>query len=294
MNASAYENATTPPSRDAGLLLRLRAGEEAAYQELVRANAGRMLAVARRMLRCDSDAEDAVQEAFTQAYHALPRFEGHALLSTWLHRIVVNACLIRLRKRKRRGERSLEELMPQFQEDGHRLDVGEPWPHDALAQLEAREVRAAVRKAIDSLPERHRCVLMLRDIEGLPSEEVAERLGIRADAVKMKTAPGASGASHPARPAAGRARSTVRQYITCRELIEFLDRYVDGELPAPMAAKFEEHLEVCAACVEYLHSYRETIRLASEAWSDDEIAIEDVPSELIDAILAVRERASTS
>jgi anti-sigma factor RsiW len=83
----------------------------------------------------------------------------------------------------------------------------------------------------------------------------------------------------------------VRQYISCRELIDFLDRYVDGELPAPTTAKFEEHLEVCAACVEYLHSYRETIRLAGEAWNDEEIAIEDVPSQLIDAILAVRERA---
>ncbi len=186
MNATAYENVTASASADADLLLRLRAGEEAAYRELVRANAGRMLAVARRMLRCESEAEDAVQEAFTQAYHALPRFEGHALLSTWLHRIVVNACLIRLRKRKRRGEKSLEELLPRFSEDGHREGVGEPWPHDALAQLEAREVRAAVRKAIDSLPERHRCVLLLRDIEELSSEEVAERLGIRADAVKMR------------------------------------------------------------------------------------------------------------
>jgi anti-sigma factor RsiW len=83
----------------------------------------------------------------------------------------------------------------------------------------------------------------------------------------------------------------VRQYISCRELIDFLDRYVDGELPAPTTAKFEEHLEVCTACVEYLHSYRETIRLARSAWNDEEIAIEDVPSQLIDAILAVRERA---
>jgi len=186
MDTATYDDTTTRAERDAGLLARLRSGEERAYQEWVGENAGRMLAVARRLLRCESDAEDAVQEAFTQAYHALPRFEGHALLSTWLHRIVVNACLIRLRKRKRRGEKSIEELLPRFQGDGHRMDVGEPWPADALAELEAREVRAAVRKAVDSLPERHRCVLLLRDIEGLSSEEVGERLGIRADAVKMR------------------------------------------------------------------------------------------------------------
>jgi hypothetical protein len=60
-------------------------------------------------------------------------------------------------------------------------------------------------------------------------------------------------------------------------------------LPAPTVLKFEEHLEVCVACVEYLHSYRETIRLAGEAW-DDQIAIDDVPPQLIDAILAARTR----
>jgi anti-sigma factor RsiW len=86
----------------------------------------------------------------------------------------------------------------------------------------------------------------------------------------------------------------VSRYISCRELIDFLDRYVDGELPAPMKVKFEEHLEVCEACVEYLHSYRETIRLAADAWQDEDLAIEDVPRELIAAILAVRDRAPTS
>jgi anti-sigma factor RsiW len=86
----------------------------------------------------------------------------------------------------------------------------------------------------------------------------------------------------------------VSRYISCQELIDFLDRYVDDELPAPTRVKFEEHLEVCEACVEYLHSYRETIRLAAEAWRDDELAIDDVPSQLIDAILAVRDRVPTS
>jgi anti-sigma factor RsiW len=86
----------------------------------------------------------------------------------------------------------------------------------------------------------------------------------------------------------------VRRTITCRELIDFLDRYVDDELSRPMKAKFEEHLEVCTACVEYLHSYRETIRLAADAWQDEDLAIEDVPTQLIDAILAVRDRAPTS
>lgn len=188
MDASLSSAPTAAPVAlpDAELLARLRAGDEAAYAEWMHGTAGRMLAVARRILRNEDDAEDAVQEAFTQAYRALPRFEGHALLSTWLHRIVVNACLIRLRKRRRHGERSLEELLPRFQEDGHRLEVTDPWPRDPLAELEAKDVRAGVREAIDRLPESHRCVLLLRDIEGRSGEETAERLGIRPDAVKMR------------------------------------------------------------------------------------------------------------
>jgi RNA polymerase sigma-70 factor, ECF subfamily len=183
---SSTPTAALALSLDAALLARLRTGDDAAYAEWVRANSGRMLAVARRMLRNEDEAEDAVQEAFTQAYRALPRFEGHALLSTWLHRIVVNACLIRLRRRRRHGELSLEDLLPRFSEDGHRLDVADPWPSDPLAELEAKDVRTAVRAAIDRLPERHRCVLLLRDIEGRSGEETAECLGIRPDAVKMR------------------------------------------------------------------------------------------------------------
>ena len=79
----------------------------------------------------------------------------------------------------------------------------------------------------------------------------------------------------------------------CRELIDFLDRYIDGALPAPVAARFEEHLAVCEACVEYLHSYRETIRLAGDAWCDDD-ALDAVPPELIAAILAARSADPTA
>ena len=81
--------------QDAKLLEALKRGDERAFAELVRANTGRMLAVARRILKSDDEAHDATQEAFLQAFRAMDRFEGDALLSTWLHRITVNACLMR-------------------------------------------------------------------------------------------------------------------------------------------------------------------------------------------------------
>jgi RNA polymerase sigma-70 factor (ECF subfamily) len=177
---------TEPTSDEQDLVARLRAGDEAAFDMLVRTHAGRLLAVARRMLRAEEDARDAVQEAFLQAFRAIGRFEGGARLSTWLHRIVVNACLMRLRTRSRKPEQPIEELLPRFYEDGHRIDPGSPWRSEGIDPVEQRQVAALVRDAIDRLPDLYRNVLLLRDIEGLDTEETARLLDVKADTVKVR------------------------------------------------------------------------------------------------------------
>ena len=175
-----------PAPDEQALLARLRAGDEAAYDALVRTHAGRLLAVARRMLRVEEDARDALQEAFLQAFKGIERFEGGARISTWLHRIVVNACLMRLRTRSRKPEQPIEELLPRFYEDGHRIDPGPPWRSEGVDPVEQREVATLVRGAIDRLPEIFRNVLLLRDIEGLDTEETARLLDVKADTVKVR------------------------------------------------------------------------------------------------------------
>jgi len=173
-------------SPEARLLDRLRAGDEEAYEELVRANGGRMLAVARRLLSSEEDARDVVQDAFLLAFRALPQFEGGCRLSTWLHRIVVNAALMKLRSRRRHPEGSIEELLPRFETDGHRIpgDVPERDPEDV--KLERDQLSQVVRGCIAQLPERYRTVLVLRDIEELSTEEACELLGLSRDAVKTR------------------------------------------------------------------------------------------------------------
>jgi anti-sigma factor RsiW len=79
--------------------------------------------------------------------------------------------------------------------------------------------------------------------------------------------------------------------LTCREVLDFLAAYLDGELAADARAAFERHLARCPACVSYLESYRETIRLGREAWDADGPVDEEVPEELVAAILAVRRPA---
>lgn len=174
------------PAEDAALLARLRRGDDDAFADLVRENTGRLLAVARRMLRQEQDAQDAVQEAFVCAFKALSSFEGQSRVSTWLHRIAVNACLMRLRRRERRPEDSIEDLLPTYEPDGHTSETFAPWEDSALARLERDETRGLVRAAIDRLPESYRTALLLRDIEEMDSDEAALLLGITPNALKIR------------------------------------------------------------------------------------------------------------
>lgn len=168
------------------LLARLRAGDERAYEDLVRDAGPRMLAVCRRLLSNEQDAQEAVQDAFVSAFKALPGFEGGSKLTTWLHRIAVNAALMKRRAKSRRPERSLDDLLPAFHEDGHRKDPKDPWaemPHD---QITREETRAMVQRLIDELPDDYRTILILRDIEGLDTASTAQTLSISEPAVKTR------------------------------------------------------------------------------------------------------------
>src|SRR5262249_29063039 len=149
------------------------AGDERACEALVRQHGGRMLVVARRFLRTEEDSADAVQDAFLAAFRSLAGFEGNAALGTWLHRIVVNVCLMRLRARSRRREVRIDDLLPTFDETGHHGRPVRPWGDHVLAGLTRAETCAQVRACIEELPEPYREVLLLRDIEELDTEQTA-------------------------------------------------------------------------------------------------------------------------
>lgn len=174
------------PGPEADLIERLRAGDEVACETLVREQGGRLLAVARRYMRNEEDARDAVQEAFIAAFRSVDRFVGGSALSTWLHRIAINCCLMKLRSSRRKPETSIEELLPTFDETGHRVLGEESWPESVEGALERRQTRERVREAIGRLPEKYRTVILLRDIEELSTEETARMLGTTPTAVKVR------------------------------------------------------------------------------------------------------------
>jgi RNA polymerase sigma-70 factor, ECF subfamily len=168
------------------LLERLKAHDEEAFETMVRQYGGRMLATARRLLGNEQDANDAVQQAFISVFRSIAGFNGEAKLSTWLHRIVVNAALAQMRYRRRRPELSIDDLLPRFDEEGQ-------WAGDLAVRSEARETftdgretQELVRRCIDRLPEVYRSVLILRDIEDLDTAEAAQMLAITPNAAKIR------------------------------------------------------------------------------------------------------------
>lgn len=167
------------------LVSRLRQAEPAAQEYVVRSHGRRLLAVAARYVGPD-EAPDMVQEALLTAFQSIDTFRGASQLSSWLHRILVNTCLMRLRKPDRRAEVSLEEYLPTFNATGHRVHVGSSWvelPDDILAR---EETRTLVRASIDRLPATYRVVLLLRDIDGHDTSQTAALLGVTVTAVKLR------------------------------------------------------------------------------------------------------------
>jgi RNA polymerase sigma-70 factor (ECF subfamily) len=168
------------------LVCRLRDGDADAAEELVREFGPRMLAIAARFFKCPQDRDDAVQDAFISAFRAIHNFDGDSRLATWLHRVTVNACLMKLRARSRRHEMTGDELLPRFAGQRPPMNRLVEWEQDGHSHAVASELRSHVRACIDRLPEPYRVVLLLRDIEGLDTDQTAQAMQCTAANVKTR------------------------------------------------------------------------------------------------------------
>jgi RNA polymerase sigma-70 factor (ECF subfamily) len=161
---------------DLEFLRRLRTGEALAFEQMVRAYQHRVFGVALRMLRNAAEAEEVAQETFLRAHRSLLEFRGDAKLSTWLYAIASRLCLTRLGSSERSMIRQGEDSMSRL-------------PHDADspdAVLEQTELEAALHRAIAELPDDRRIVVVLRDLEGLSYEEIAEALDLPTGTVRSR------------------------------------------------------------------------------------------------------------
>jgi RNA polymerase sigma-70 factor (ECF subfamily) len=173
-------------STEAVLIGQLRSRDRLAVERFVRENTGWMLALALRYVRDAALAEDCVQEAFLQAFRNLREFEGRATLKSWLFRIVVNAALMKLRSRRGSLELPLDDVLPQIECD--RSGAATVWTEMATPEqiLERKQACELVAATMLELPDGYRIVLLLRDIEGLSTEETASLLATTEGAVKVR------------------------------------------------------------------------------------------------------------
>ena len=169
---------------DVALVERAKAGDEAAFEQLIRQYDRQIFRIARHITQNKEDAEDIVQDTFLKAYQKLEQFQGNSKFYTWLVRIAVNESLMRLRKRRNSKTVSMDEDVQT--EDGSVPRDFADWTPNPEQQYGQGEMGEILRKTIQGLPPGFRSVFTLRDIENLSTEETAEALGLSVPAVKSR------------------------------------------------------------------------------------------------------------
>lgn len=179
--------ATSAHVSERELLSRLKAGDERAFEEVLRRYELKVFNLTRGLLRHDEDAQDALQDTFLSVFKNISRFKGDSSLSTWVYRIAVNSALMKMRQRRNEQKHvPIEEYMPEFDDSGHRVAVVPDW-HPAVDQLLLnKELGSMLRQWIADLAPEYRVVFLLRDQEGLENEHVASILNLSVAAVKSR------------------------------------------------------------------------------------------------------------
>lgn len=177
-------------SSEQSLIERLRAQDAAALEAVMEQFSPRVYRVAFGITRSHAEAEEVVQDVFLTLFRKVDSFEGRAALGTWLYRVAANAALGRRRGKRASMETLLEDQLPAFKSDGHRdgdrAFLIRDWSETPEEELLSGEARAIMDAALDQLPAHYRAILVMRDVEELSNEEVAEALGESVSTVKSR------------------------------------------------------------------------------------------------------------
>ncbi len=250
---------TTPPltaDPDPALLDRARAGDRAALETLLARHEAQVYRFGLRMCRDHEDARDVVQDTLLALARGVRDFRGASSFSTWLFTIARSFCI----KRRRRSVFAPAAV--------HSLDSGATLEAAAVAdparspeELAAgREIEEALERAIAALPPNLREVLLLRDAEGLTAPEVAEILGISAQAVKSRLHRARLSVRTELAPLLG-APASPPPSPACPDVLALFSRHLEGDVTPEVCATMERHLEGCPACQGLCASLRRTLAL---------------------------------
>lgn len=182
---------TTKPessyAEERSIIERLRSGEHEAFEAIFRRYVNRVYRQALALVGNDADAEEIVQEVFLAVYQKCNSFRGDSAFSTWLYSLAMNACLTKLRRRKRIREINLNDFLPRYREDGHhQVRPVFNWANEVELRLEKDELRRLLQDAMKQLSPAKRAVIVLSDVEGVSNREISEILGLSIPTVKAR------------------------------------------------------------------------------------------------------------
>ncbi len=257
--AGAPRGATRDEERR--LLDAAKAGDPRATRRLLDGVSGTVYRFGVSFCRDPHDAEDVMQDVFAALASSLGSFRGDASLSSWAYVVARRACA--RRRRHRAAERDRVASLDSPREGGGAREVADE-RGDPARLTEARELREVLERAIRDLPGAQRDVLMLRDVEGLPTREVARMLGMNQRAVKSRL--------HRARLAvrarvAAYRRGSVQRPPGCPDTPRLLSRFLEGEMTARDCAAIERHVAGCRWCRAACTGLQDTLR-ACRRWGD--------------------------
>ncbi|MFA6148169.1 MAG: sigma-70 family RNA polymerase sigma factor [bacterium] len=171
---------------DEELLAGLRAGSASAVDELLRLYQGKIFNLAMSILKNESDAEEAAQDVFMTVIRKADTFQGNSAFYSWMYRICVNTCLMRLRGKRRNETVSIEEFLPVFTDEGMHASPMDDWSKEVERDALNEELGRMIRKYTGELSGKYRVVFVLSDVEGLSNEETARILGLTVPAIKSR------------------------------------------------------------------------------------------------------------
>lgn len=247
----------------------LKSGEPESMEKALALLQETVFSFSMRVCQQREDAEDTMQEVLVKSIPLLSRFESPKALVVWLYKVAKNRCLMSRRRSKfaPKQEISLEELMPDREELETVVQGGVNPETFAIHSQEARWLRDAIQK----LPPQYRIVLVLRDMEGLTDEEVAEITGLRAGTVRVRLHRARlfvrkelmkqrQGRGRQPRPVPSRVTATSEPRPgRCKAMVAELSNYLDERLDDSLCAELEKHLNGCEPCKEFLFSLQATI-----------------------------------
>ncbi|MGO8970695.1 MAG: sigma-70 family RNA polymerase sigma factor [Myxococcaceae bacterium] len=249
------------PRTDAELLEAVKRGDAQAVDEVLEKHEKQVFRFGLRMCGSEEDARDVLQETLVAAFRGLPEFRGDADLSTWLYQIARSFCI--KARRRRSGEPA--EKVSLDRPEAQAVPSEGPVPE---ARAHAREMGEVLQAAILSLPESHREVIVLKDVEGLTAEEVARVLHEDVAAVKSRL--------HRARGGLRQAVATLlgpdgwtRATEPCPELADELANYASGDIDQATCTQIEAHLANCARCAGACETLQRTVSLCRRIPGDE-------------------------